>query len=256
MRDTAKRAFVATVVAGSVVVLALALWKLKILLALIFLAFIIAAAMRPAVDAMGRRRIPRGVAVLLLYAAFAGAIGLALWLVVPRAVHQVDSALGPGGASKRAHPGGEALGAASKHDILIAIRNRLNDLPSAGKLVRPAAEVGFKAFEVLVGVFFVFAAAAYWIFERERAIDLVTSLIATPETKARPGHVAPDRPQARRVRPRPVAADPRSSPWCSRSLLGDRAPVLAARRQLRGPRRDRPGDRTADRRRRSRSASA
>ena len=57
--DTARKAFVATVVAGSVVVLALALWKLRILLALVFLAFIIAAAMRPGIDALARRRCPR-----------------------------------------------------------------------------------------------------------------------------------------------------------------------------------------------------
>ena len=59
MAETARKSFVATVVAGGVVVLALALWKLKILLALVFLALIIAAAIRPAVDWLARRRIPR-----------------------------------------------------------------------------------------------------------------------------------------------------------------------------------------------------
>ena len=32
--------------------------------------------------------------------------------------------------------------------------------------------MGVKAFELLVGIVFVFATAAYWIFERERAIRL------------------------------------------------------------------------------------
>ena len=54
MAETARRTFVATVVAVGVVVLALVLWKLRVLLALVFLAFIIAAAIRPAVDAMAR----------------------------------------------------------------------------------------------------------------------------------------------------------------------------------------------------------
>jgi predicted PurR-regulated permease PerM len=49
--------------------------------------------------------------------------------------------------------------------------------------VRPAAEVGVKAFEALIGVFFVFAAAAYWIFERDRAEDLVCSLLPRPKRK-------------------------------------------------------------------------
>ena len=39
-----------------------------------------------------------------------------------------------------------------------------------------AVAIGVKAFEVLVGILFVFATAAYWIFERERAMRLVLSL--------------------------------------------------------------------------------
>jgi predicted PurR-regulated permease PerM len=38
--------------------------------------------------------------------------------------------------------------------------------------------VGTKALEALVGVFFVFATAAYWIFERDKAIGFVASLLA------------------------------------------------------------------------------
>ena len=40
-----------------------------------------------------------------------------------------------------------------------------------------AVAVGLRAFEVLVGIVFVFATAAYWIFERDRAIRLVGSLV-------------------------------------------------------------------------------
>ena len=181
MAETARKSFVATVVAGGVVVLALALWKLKILLALVFLAFIIAAAIRPAVDSLARRRVPRGAGILLIYACFAGLLALALWFAVPRALHQVESALGPGAKSELTRQANEATGV--KHDVLIAIRNRLEDLPRAGELVRPAAEVGVRAFEALIGVFFVFAAAAYWIYERDRAEDLVCSLLPRPKRK-------------------------------------------------------------------------
>ena len=77
-----------------VVVAALALWKVKILLALLFLAFTVAAAMRPGVEALRRRRVPRGAAVLLHYAALVAALGLLLWAVVPRAITQVQHAIG------------------------------------------------------------------------------------------------------------------------------------------------------------------
>jgi predicted PurR-regulated permease PerM len=179
--ETARRSLVATVVAGAVVVGALALWKLKVFIALVFLAFIIAAAIRPAIEWLARRRVPRAGGILLLYAVFAGALALLLWLAVPRALHQVQAALGPNATEALTEQARSSEGV--KHDVLIAIRNRLGDLPSAGEFVRPAAEVGFKAFEALVGVFFVFASAAYWIFERERAQDLVCSLIARPKRK-------------------------------------------------------------------------
>src|SRR5205814_8112465 len=50
-------------------------------------------------------------------------------------------------------------------------------LPSGAALVHPAVEVTKTAFKVLVGIFFMFAVAAYWIFERDRAIALVQSVV-------------------------------------------------------------------------------
>src|SRR3954467_3272444 len=94
MQDTARKAFVAALIVVAVVALALALWKLRIVIALLFLAFIIAAAMRPSVDWLRRYRVPGGVAILAHYAVLLGIIALLLWAVVPRAVDQVDSALG------------------------------------------------------------------------------------------------------------------------------------------------------------------
>ena len=49
--------------------------------------------------------------------------------------------------------------------------------------MRPGVEFGLKAFEVVIGIFFVFASAAYWIFERDRAIGLVCSLVPRPKRK-------------------------------------------------------------------------
>src|SRR5205823_1326725 len=102
---TARTAFVATLVVLGVLVLALALWKLKVVIALVFFGLIIAAAMRPGVDRLAEWRIPRPAGVLLHYLA-----------------------------------------------------------------------IGLKAFAGLVGILFVFAVAAYWIFERDRTIRLVLSL--------------------------------------------------------------------------------
>src|SRR6185295_682553 len=103
-------------------------------------------------------------------------------LVVPRALNQIEGALGvnglPTSAGDLSHAANTSTGV--KHDILVALQRRLQHLPSASKLVRPGLQVGIKAFEVLIGIFFVFASAAYWIFERDRAVDLVSSLLPRP----------------------------------------------------------------------------
>jgi len=178
MKETARRAFLATLVAVSVVVAVLALWKLRLLIALLFFAFIVAAAMRPSVEALKRRRVPRGVGIALHYLVLAGFIALLLWLVVPRAVDQVQAAVG--GDSLRAEARHET---GWKHDALVGLDRWLRDLPSAGNLVARALDATVLGFEILVGVFFVLAAAAYWIFERDRAIALVVSLL--PSDKRR-----------------------------------------------------------------------
>ena len=93
MADTARKAFVTTLVALAVIVCALALWKVKIVVALVFLGLVYAAAMRPGVEAPGRdRTLPRPVGVGLHYLAVLGVLALLLWLVVPRAIDQVDAA--------------------------------------------------------------------------------------------------------------------------------------------------------------------
>ena len=70
-----------------------------------------------------------------------------------------------------------------KHDVLVALDRKLSDIPSGSSLVDPAVEYGRKAFEVLIGTFFVLAASAYWIVERDRAVDLVCSLLPRPRRK-------------------------------------------------------------------------
>src|SRR5919204_3358990 len=177
MQDTARKAFVVALVIGGVVVLALALWKLRVVIALLFLAFIIAAAMRPSVEWLRRYRVPRGVGILAHYVVLIGLLGLLLWAVVPRAIDQVDKALGgiPTSSSELQEETKGSTGV--KHEILIRVQDALDELPSGRDLLDPALSVTFTVFEVFVGIFFTLACAEYWIFERERAENLVLSLL-------------------------------------------------------------------------------
>ncbi len=180
MTETAKRAAVATLVIGGVVVLALALWKIRLIVALLFLGFIIAAAMRPGVEAMRRWGVPRGIGIGFHYAVFFAILVGLLWLVVPRAKDQISAAL-PTSQSELEEEASQSTGL--RQDILLEIQERLDELPSATELVDPALELGVLGFEILIGIFFVLASAAYWIFERDRAVDIVCSLIPRPRRK-------------------------------------------------------------------------
>ncbi|HZB22805.1 MAG TPA: AI-2E family transporter [Gaiellaceae bacterium] len=183
MRQTAARAAVAALVIGGVVVLALALWKLKVLIALLFFAFIISAAMRPSVDWLARRRVPRAASILLHYLALIGIIAGLLWAVVPRALDQVQTAIGdlPSTRAELREQARESEGI--KHRLLVGIEERLEQLPAPGELVDTGAELTLVAVEVFVGIFFVLACAAYWIYERNRAVNLVTSMLPRPKRK-------------------------------------------------------------------------
>ncbi len=176
MADTARKAFVATLVVVGVIAITLALWKLKIVIALVFLGFIVAAAMRPGVDRLAAHRIPRPAGVLLHYLALAGAIALLLWIVVPRAIDQTGEAVGNVPTTRHELNQQAKHSTGLKHEFLVGVQKRLKKLPSAGGVFHASLAIGLKAFEVLIGILFVFATAAYWIFERERAIGLVLSL--------------------------------------------------------------------------------
>jgi len=179
MKETAKRAALTTLVVGSIVVVALAVWKLKLLFALLFLAFILAATLRPAVDWLATKGIPRAAGILLHYVVLVGGLVAFLWIVVPRAIDQVDNAVG--GRSGLGEEAEQSTGI--KHDILVGIQRRLEDLPSGESLVDPAVEVTRLVFEIGLGTFFVLASAAYWIFEREHAQNLLCSLLPRPKRK-------------------------------------------------------------------------
>lgn len=178
MGGTARRAAIATLVAVAIVVAALALWKIRIVLALLFLGFTIASAMRPSVEWLHRRaRIPRSAGVVLHYLGLVAAVAFFLYLVVPAALTQIEHAIGhvPTSTAQLHHAATHSHGV--RHEILTAIDKRLRQLPSGTSLLHPAISVTKTLVEIVVGIFFMFAVGAYWIFERDGAIALVQSLV-------------------------------------------------------------------------------
>ena len=179
----ARKTFVVTSVAVLTVAGFVALWKLKVLVALLFLSFMLASAMRPGVEKLTRFRVPKIGGVLAHYAVVAGLIGLFLWLVVPNLLHQVEHAIGNVPQTRHQLKQAANHSTGIKHDILVGLQNELKKLPKAGSVVHASIDAGRKAVEILVGIFFVLAAAAYWIHERERGEELIVSLLPKARRK-------------------------------------------------------------------------
>ena len=183
MAETARKAFIATLVTIGVVVLALALWKLRLVVALLFAGFIVAAAIRPGIDALHRRRVPRPVGLTLHYLVLAGLLALALWFAVPRALNQVTSAIENLPETRRAIGAEAKESSGIKQEILQSLQRLLKEVPSGSTLFTTLKEIGVTAFEVGIGIFFVFAVAGYWIFEREKAMNIVAELLPGSKRK-------------------------------------------------------------------------
>jgi predicted PurR-regulated permease PerM len=90
---------------------------------------------------------------------------------VPRAKTEIEAAVAS--LPELRQEANQATGIRS--EVLLGIDERLRDLPEASSLVDPAVELTFVAFEVFIGIFFVLACAAYWIFERNDAQRLLLS---------------------------------------------------------------------------------
>jgi predicted PurR-regulated permease PerM len=174
--EDVRKAFTWAAVLVGVAVATLALWKVRVVVALFFFAMIVAAAMRPGVESLRARGVPRTVGILAHYLGLVVVVGVLLWLVVPQAVDEVQHALG----ARRGHGQLRQVEARTDgldHEFLLALDRRLRHLPTGAALIHPALSITKTALKVLVSIFFTLAIAAYWIFEREWAERLVLSFV-------------------------------------------------------------------------------
>jgi predicted PurR-regulated permease PerM len=182
-RDVMRVAAKATAAAIVVAAVAFGLWNVRRVVILLLLALTFAAAMRPGVEWLRRRRVPEPLAILAFFIAVIGILVLFFWFAVPPAVHQIRQALAQQEAS-----GGVALSQSTgvRHDVLVWVERYLHQLPSGQAVLHPVASYGQKATDVIVGIFFTLAATWYWVSERDRLIELLASFApAAKRDKAR-----------------------------------------------------------------------
>ncbi len=170
MKETARRALVATLVVGGLVVIALALWKLK--LSSPFLAFIIAAAIRPGVDLLHEQRVPRDP----MAARFLGLVIVVGLLLLGRGPRRRPG--DRGGPRCRVRLDSEASESEGFAGYLL-LRHRRAPRRAAGRLRtrRPGGGDTVTAFEIAVGSSSPSRARRTGYFERGHAQRLVLSLL-------------------------------------------------------------------------------
>lgn len=177
MRDDSQFALltlVAVAVALAVFVAALALWKGLVVFLLLFLAYTLAAAIRPSVERLRRLGVPRWGAIAAHLAALAGALTLLLWVFVPTLLHQVQRALDDIPRSSTGHDGRiDEL----KRNALHALEGWLGNVSDP----QVALSAAVATLTAVACIAFTIACAAYWLTDRDRLVDAVVSLV--PERK-------------------------------------------------------------------------
>ena len=169
--DIARLTLVGGVVVLAVTAATLALWEARTVMLLLFLAYTLGAAMRPGVDRLARAGVPRALALVGHFALFLALVVLLLWLIVPVAVDQTQEALAD--APPRA--------AAADHGVLYAVREQtLSALESKlGEISEPGTALStlVGTLTALAGVAFTLAAAAYWVVERDRLVNVILAVV-------------------------------------------------------------------------------
>ena len=183
MAETARNAFVTTLVAVGVIVLAPGALEAAPRRRAPVRGFHRLRSDAPGIEALNRRRVPRGAGLALHYAVIAGVLGLALWFAVPRALNQVTAAIENLPETRQAIGAEAKQSSGIKQEILLSVQRRLKEVPSGSTLFTTLKTVGMTAFEIGIGIFFVFAVAGYWIFEREKAMQVVSELLPRPKRK-------------------------------------------------------------------------
>jgi predicted PurR-regulated permease PerM len=159
------------VVGLAVVAVTLALWEGRVVMLLLFLAYTLGAATRPGVDSLVRMGVPRALALVGHFALLFSVIALLLWLIVPVAFDQTQQAL----ADAPSNP------TATNQDLLHSVRGQaLNSLESKLEdISEPSAALStlVGTLSALAGVAFTLAAAAYWVVERDRLVNVVLAVV-------------------------------------------------------------------------------
>jgi len=169
--------FVGGVVVLAVLAATLAVWEGRVVVLLLFLAYTLAAALRPGVDRLARLGVPRALALAAHFAVLVALVAFLLWLIVPVVLDQTQQAVAD---VPRHEAGGDAGFVYSvREQALNALESKLGEISQPDEAL--STLVGTLA--ALAGVAFTLASAAYWVVERDRFVNVVLAVV--PHEKRR-----------------------------------------------------------------------
>jgi len=90
LRISGKSVAKATIIILSLLVLAYLITQIADILVVFFVAFLLAAAMEPAIDSLNKKKIPRGVAVIFFYIAAVAILGFIVAYILPILAQQIS----------------------------------------------------------------------------------------------------------------------------------------------------------------------
>jgi predicted PurR-regulated permease PerM len=157
-------------VAIAVLAAALALWEGKVVVLLLFLAYTLGAAVRPGVDSLARRGVPRALGLVAHFAVLLALVALLLWLVVPVVLDQTQQALADVPRREAADRG---LVYSIREQALNSLEANLAEISQPDKAV--STLIGTLA--ALAAAAFTLASAAYWVVERDRLVNVVLAIV-------------------------------------------------------------------------------
>ncbi len=172
-------------IAATAILIALVVVKTLDFLLLMFFAITLAEAMRPAVDALERRRVPRAAGVLLIYLVSAAVLALLMWLLVAQVVDQVGTlqrnlprqlvALQQLGAQLL-----QNLGVRSDPTQIVATIEH-SVAQDAGALAPALISIPAAALSIPFAVFLVLSLALFWLTGADRLRPAVLGLLPIRE---------------------------------------------------------------------------
>lgn len=182
---SARKVLVSTLIVVGVLLSLAFLYLVRDVIVLLFFALLLATALEPPVNRLERARLPRTVAILLIYAVLVLTLTVSLQLAIPRLISEVSALSANLPAYLRRLQEvllwiEESWGYRVELPDVNVLTSRLDD--SVAMLAAGAVRVTTSVFGVLAGIITVFAFAYYWLMER-RQIEQTWFALLPPDRR-------------------------------------------------------------------------